>query len=632
MPAQRASSRVMRPSSLARALGPLMLLFSLLGAGLLLTRFWSHDLESPSPIHRSSKGSRLDPWRPMPGCISLQGDDARPVPWLLDPATAVTCQSRPSVRSDAQASGMGAGEQRFGALLRAINPIRSPLQTDSAVPMNQIERDGRTLPTGADIHLTLQAKAQARADKLLSCLTGHLDACPDAGIAADTWQHHYESAAMRSGALLVMDISTGRIEVAASSHSSCYEAEEGGQPLHSGCPPSARAIGVRQWKLANAALFSDEMPGSLVKLPIMLSLLRHNESGPVLLEPGSAQDKFIDDIRRSETANFLDRLFCKDRAYRDCARLTGLAQAATDLGWNQPPDNLLALADMPRPAHLNAPSARFMRAWGKADGAWREMQVRYKPLAAQRCGEQAMDRRWSKCRDETVANLVAELWGQGNARTSPLAVAVTLSRLAAAANGQARIGAPHLLDAVEGSLQGTAVSYRRVAEVETKAIASDHAQLILKGMGLTHQPGGTAFAACLHALDNTSQAIRACAQLQGVAGKTGTPVFNHDRLSVTQRASHCAALRTRAIGIDAAQRRRLSAELTQCQVSPIKWYAAVLRDDPTSKSGPWTRVVVALAERNWRGDGRIDSAQDRGPNIAAEMAFRYFTQREENRP
>lgn len=169
----------------------------------------------------------------------------------------------------------------------------------------------------------------------------------------------------------------------------------------------------------------------------------------------------------------------------------------------------------------------------------------------------------------------------------------------------------------------------------TKGIATVDAALILAAMGLTHQAGGTAYTACLKAFGGDAAAPLACAGLQGMAGKTGTPVFNHDRLTVTQRAAHCSAVHQAiaAAPSDARLTATLRAEFTQCQMRPIKWYAAVLRDDPHSAVGPWTKVMVVLAERNWRLDGHIDSAYDKGtPNIAAEMGFRFIAQGEQDAP
>lgn len=39
---------------------------------------------------------------------------------------------------------------------------------------------------------------------------------------------------------------------------------------------------------------------------------------------------------------------------------------------------------------------------------------------------------------------------------------------------------------------------------------------------------------------------------------------------------------------------------------------------------PYTRAIAVLAERNYLTTGVIDSANDRGVNVAAEVALRYI--------
>ena len=62
-----------------------------------------------------------------------------------------------------------------------------------------------------------------------------------------------------------------------------------------------------------------------------------------------------------------------------------------------------------------------------------------------------------------------------------------------------------------------------------------------------------------------------------------------------------------------------NAALTACRLSPIKWWAAAVGDERG-----WHKVVVVLAERNWRRSGRIDAAGDIGPNVAAEAGLAFI--------
>ncbi len=347
------------PFSLARGLPTLLVLFGLASAAAILIQLWKLQLAPPPVAHQSDKGKRLDPWRPLPGCITLVGTDGKPTPWPIDAATRATCEARLAL-SAPPLEGMAADETGYAPLLRALAPLRTPLRADANTPLTRIQAGENQILAGADIQLTLNSLRQAQASRLLGCLSGHRQSCAAAGIDADTWGHHREGAALRAGALLVMDIQTGTIEVAASQFSPCKTAEEQGQPLPQGCPPSARPTAAREWKLNNQALFADEMPGSLVKLIHLLALLR-SDLGPSLLHPGPAREKLLENIQKSVTPDFLDRLFCKDRGYQGCKRLQGLLPVARELGWNQPLPDLLELSGAAQGAGLEAHPGRLLQ-------------------------------------------------------------------------------------------------------------------------------------------------------------------------------------------------------------------------------------------------------------------------------
>lgn len=584
--------------------------------------------------HMTEQGARLDPWRPLPGCVTVRGKGGALRAWAPDATSEIVCGQRKPLLA-AAVLGKRSDESGFASVLRAIDTWRTPLQPSPTRVMQRFSSDtGQTIDQGAAIELTLNPENQIHANELLACMTGQLDHCDAIGIDRATWKHHYEQAALRAGTLLIVDIATGEIEVAAAAYSKCYRAEHNGESLSQDCPPAAGEARSRDWLLSNGALFASEMPGSLAKLPMMLAILRDPQLGAQIRRTGAARGKFFHDIQHSDTPNFLDRIFCRDQGYA-CQRLPLVAEAARDLGWNAP-INLVATGQVVPAVALPTPSSRILQTLDWNTNRWRDYKLGYAADGAKKCAEQSpQERRWSKCRNEAVANLAAEMWGQGNARVSPVSVATMLSRIAAAANAQPSIGLPHLVRAVSGEVNGAHQEYKPQERASTKGIASVDAALILAAMGLTHQADGTAYTACLKAFGGDAAAPLACASLQGMAGKTGTPVFNHDRLTVTQRATHCAAVH-QAIAIaptDARHTATLRAEFTQCQMRPIKWYAAVLRDDPHSAAGTWTKVMVVLAERNWRLDGRIDSAYDKGtPNIAAEMGFRFIAQGDQHAP
>ena len=623
-------SRTPNNHSAALWIGLTLLTFGLIALFAASSHLWKIKTVPNEPKHRTKQGVRLDPWRPLPGCVTLQGRQGEPVLWAVDAATRAACGKRfKTLPTDMP--GMGIKDNELGTVLRAIGQWRAPLAPSETQPMNWPSTSGTRTPQGAHVQLTLDAVDQPLAGRLIACLTGRHAECAAIGIDSDTWKHQYESAAMRAGSLLVMDIATGDIEVAASAYTPCFAAEQSGQPLPAECPPSSREAVERKWKLDNGALFASEMPGSLAKLPLLLALLRDPVIGLQIRREGAFQRSFLNDIQKSETTHFLDRVFCQDTNFQNCDRLPRVVTAAHDLGWNAPSINMTGMPGTTVDTKLNAHSGRLLQDIDRQSSQWKPMSLAYKPEAARRCAEQPEPFAWSKCRNEAVANLAAEVWGQGNARTSPVAVAAMLGRLAAAANGQAMSPPPHLVHSLQGEISNRPQVVMHRSQVPTSAISAADATMILQGMALTHQPGGTAYTACLSAFGNTPEGIKQCASLGGMAGKTGTPVFNHDRLRVGERSAHCADIRASLSGGAVPKTSsKLRNENAQCQMSPLKWYAAVIRDDPRSSSGPWRKVVVALAERNWRLDGHVDAADDRGTNMAAEMVFRFIALQGEN--
>ena len=136
-------------------------------------------------------------------------------------------------------------------------------------------------------------------------------------------------------------------------------------------------------------------------------------------------------------------------------------------------------------------------------------------------------------------------------------------------------------------------------------IGRDAAEVILSGLSYSHR-AGTARTACEQVFDASR-----CRDIDWLAGKTGTPSFPSDGLSLDAIARLC-----RGGGATADKRRGVCGSLR-----PYKWYVAAYRGD-RSGHGPWTKAIAVLTERNWlRASGRVHGAGDHGPNPAAEIAL-----------
>jgi hypothetical protein len=226
-------------------------------------------------------------------------------------------------------------------------------------------------------------------------------------------------------------------------------------------------------------------------------------------------------------------------------------------------------------------------------------------------GRRLSDDDWEKCRGGAVVDVVAEGWGQGHARASALGIAGMMATLAAAANGQKEVRRPHLVESVRAAsgfdaamLESDVLRWSRAA-AQPNRLSHDAAEVILSGLSYSHR-SGTARTACEQVFDAPR-----CRDFDWLAGKTGTPSFPSDGVSLDELARLCSSG-------DTASRSKLP---VCSSLRPYKWYVAAYRADHAS-SGPWTKVIAVLTERNWlQRTGQVHGAGDHGPNPSAEMAM-----------
>ena len=137
---------------------------------------------------------------------------------------------------------------------------------------------------------------------------------------------------------------------------------------------------------------------------------------------------------------------------------------------------------------------------------------------------------WEKCSGGVVVDVVAEGWGQGHARASALGVAGMMASLAAAANGQAEVRKPHLVERLarrRAPKDRCRSSRPRAASgsprAEPNRLSHDAAEVILSGLSYSHR-AGTARLACEQVFD-----AHTCRDMDWIAGKTGTPTLSERR-------------------------------------------------------------------------------------------------------
>ena len=659
-----------------------------------------------------SQVARRNPWSGVAGCIFLGGpaDGSAPSHYLAGPRSA---QRRVCAVPGAQAVAgePGAADRPDDArwavppslptLLQPLDGLRQPsmplyrqVAGDMAPGLAAPHRrglDGGTVDVGYSVGLTIDPALQALAQKTAACYTGRHDVCrslgmqrnedlapdpalakaksktPPSTLARELGAPLLEGAMVRMAAVAVIDIASGRIEALAGALSNCARQEVDGPGRDAACDRRLPyPVQFRPDALLNPALFHDAMPASTIKPIMAAAFLADAKVGPRWLaaERGAmklggpvatpVRDSLRGQLMRSDSARFLDRMFCFEAGFVACRRPWDVQAMAAQFGWNLDCDaatagaafgcgkhdvlfgrsgNGPAVAAAPDALALRAPSTPV--AYGRlmseprAGRAGAAMQLtpplRLDAGIVQRCalgvdGRRGSDDDWEKCRGGSVVDIVAEGWGQGHARASALGVAGMLATLGAAANGQASVAPPHLVASVRRADGADAAAEPGLAQWQpapprATGLSREAAEVILSGLSFSHR-AGTARTACEQVFD-----AKRCRDIGWLAGKTGTPSFPSDGLSLDEIVRLCSGFAKAPDGErdDGADKARAPAACSSLR--PYKWYVAAYRADG-SNEGPWTKAIAVLTERNWIArSGQVHGAGDHGPNPSAEIAM-----------
>ncbi|HSW08584.1 hypothetical protein [Aquabacterium sp.] len=561
---------------------------------------------------------------------------------MLEPLEALRQPSRPLYRLYTEASEAGPADAAPSSYRHGPN---------------RLVFEGSDIDVGFSLRLTIDPALQARAQQIAACYTGRHDVCRALGVhraedAGKPLGHALlEGAMVRLAAVAVIDVASGRIEALAGALSRCARQEVDGPGRDAQCDARLPyAVRYRPDALLNPAVYHDAMPASTIKPIMAAAFLSDADNGKRWLATeraamnragAPARDSLRGQLMRSDSARFLDRMLCIDNGAQPCRRPWDVQAMAQTLGWNAACSTPAGAAGLA--AAAGADCGRHDLLFGRAVNATAEAgqvqplatRVAYgrlmsEPVASRlgaamhlrppsaldtgilrRCaagadGTRGSDDDWEKCRGGAVVDVVAEGWGQGHARASALGVAGMVATLAAAANGQAAVRRPYLVEGLQGvggSTLQPAVARWGLAAPQPLALSQDAAEVILSGLSYSHREG-TARSACEQVFD-----ARRCRGIDWLAGKTGTPSFPSDGIPLAELATLCR-------GTPPPERAAACGALR-----PYKWYVAAYRADG-SGHGPWTKVIAVLAERNWlRKSGIVHGAGDRGPNPAAEIAL-----------
>lgn len=471
------------------------------------------------------------------------------------------------------------------------------------------------LGQGNHLGISIVTPVQSKVQEIADCYTGKSNdpSCDASGAGM------LEGARARMMGILVVNAKTGEIEAAASAHTPCYSAQHSNQ-MDADCLRLPRAPNSSEWKLNNHALNGVGMYGSLDKLPMSLGLAK--SGSPI----GINQARMDSAIGHSETEMFIDDVMCVDQDFApNCikARLRAIAAAADDIGWQthckqgDTQCGKINLLGAPS-GNLNysVPAARWMSNPVHSTQSLAESvnpgERGFTREAIAACYNHGSEHRWRHCKGEALVQVLAELFGQGNASSSPVGIAQGLYSIVQRAQ------------AASNPLQALTLLSREQDTARSVRQPDSAAQALLHAMGNTILTGGTANSACLrveailgHQTLGKKPQINCRQPGEWVlSGKTGTPLFPHDTLTFMQREQHCQNVANQP---DSPAKRY---EQVRCQVPPVKWFASVVGQKRSDGRTDWQKIIIVLAERNWNATtGLIDSPLDRGSSVAAEVAL-----------
>ena len=590
---------------LVRSANAVALAFCLAGVALLV---YLHHAAPAAPMadrYLTPAHSLADPFR-LPGCTTTGQASA-----ACDPTALFDAHTQlPHAKH----------------LLNTVALYTAPVRSASPNTVHASSGPGLATPIvqGRHVRLTLDPAVQTLAQTTADCYTGDATACQRC-----TWCSvqgagaMYEQARARAIGILVLNTKTGAIEAAASAYTPCYAQQQKALPPATGCPVLPNSLVPHPDRLGNQALEQTAKLGSSNKVLIAMAL---QKAGLSATETAALPDI----LTHSRTPELIDMVMCKEQKFDPaCARKRLLHIADTfEFLWDGlgKPD---ILGDDQLPG-LRAErfAARFMhQPSGRAVVSAATVLERG---ALQHCAQL----RWKGCQGEQLVNIVAELFGTGDALASPVGIGQAWLQLAAATNGQLLVPSVHLVAAA----QGTAGHQHSLQAHRSVALSKGQAQPIVQGLADVVTQG-TALKACKAALATLPSGLVPCAARANtglaasqptlrIASKTGTPVFSADvgktrSLTLPQWRARCSQQRSALAALPqrSTQRFALANEVGKCNMLPIKWFAFML-SPPGSAS--WDKVVVVLSERNWNQQTQhIDSPNDTGPNVSAEAGLAF---------
>lgn len=555
-----------------------------------------------------------------------------------------------------------------------------------------ISHNGNDVPMGHSVKITINPDIQIISQQLADCLTAHdkdSEVCKNilkSTKLSQTINNQPEEALVRKVAIAVVDVPTGKIDALASSMSPCM-ASDYGLINKDGCDPISKL-----WKhnylseinkSENQAIYWEYMPASTVKPIQALALYR---TYPQVFS--THKDKLTEIMAQSDTERLIDVMTCYKGSMTEphlkdtCKALSAMYQSAKDLGYNTQCDMENGrcgyrdiLKDMPLNSTYNKPIfyGRLMVNENKSplsglDSIKPATYTERKSINGGKWQGLTEEARGKGIGKFGVLNeAIWESMGQGDALTTPLAVASMTRNLLAVADGQSPQSAYLVEDwwnlrgetlKIEGERplaeESTSWHTKMVTRVKntlyswfpslqpqsqekqssivltdndlvpmtiTKMEAQAVANLFTEGH--QNKPGYTSHDACLPVFGEYCK--QTLIDNRKIFTKTGTPTFDHN--SRDEMIKDCDIIDINQLKND-KYRKKNESLIQKCSQRPIKWHILGISQQGDEKK--WQKVIVVLVDRNWNDDKGTIIHNDFSNNDAGKISFSLMKALDEN--
>lgn len=522
----------------------------------------------------------------------------------------------------------------FSPLLDSITSVRKNSAYFVSINNNDV-------PVGFNAQLTINPNMQITTTQVAECFTGKLEAneavCQKlSGKIQGIMPLMEAKAAARQVGIAVIDVPSGRVEVATGSTSSCFDKNYGAAGGDVKCldiPDTWKKMMSANQAKENPALYTSYMPASTIKPMQALAMVRAFPEG-FKANMGNIQDI----MAQSSTEQVLDILTCSSpissQYVANCQGFAEMQKATSDMGWNNEcqtsTSNDCGKQDILYGQKLHNTNMQTPLFYGRLlvndedeliKGLGDISQSTYTDAAQQlsKLPRKNGGYDWSQLTRTPNASLslaIQESYGQRNARATPLGIASAMRTLLVSANAN-EFRPTHIVEHLwTAGNDSVLFKTKQDKQQESKGlldkffavqddledgkgqiisnITPEEARTVISLFTKAHY-AGTASTAC-------GDTFGTCAGNDSkplgyhIFSKTGTTTFSGS--NIQKQTASCNDSTKTPDGV--------------CWLKPISWFVLGVGKEENG----WSKVIVVMAERNWNQSGDI-----RSDNMAAQIGF-----------